>query len=151
MPLNKMDVWPYTGSCAPSVAIFKTSLLHGGLPGNRTQEHTIYGQTQSLSWQSSMHPHLEFKVAAKNVQQFKQHSDFNLMATAYLTCLTSYMTAPDSLPAEFGMNNLVNMLATNKGQLIPIIPHPPAIHHFGKGSRNLRNSKSSSNQNGNRK
>ena len=92
----------------------------------------------------------EFEVAAEILQQSKQHSDYNLIATAYLTRLTSYTTTRAHLPAEFRMNNLINTLATNRSQHTPIIPQSPVINRFGEGSGKFGNSNGNGNGNSNR-
>jgi hypothetical protein len=92
----------------------------------------------------------EFEVAAEILQQSKEHSDYNLIATAYLTRLTSYTTTRTNLPAEFRMNNLVNTLATNRSQHTPTIPQSPTINRFGEGSGKFGTNNSNQNGNGNR-
>jgi hypothetical protein len=93
----------------------------------------------------------EFGVAAEIMQQSKKHLDYNLIATAYLTYLTSYTTTIANLPAEFRMNDLINALATNRSQHTPIIPYSPIIKKFGDGGRNFGgngNESGNSNRNG---
>jgi hypothetical protein len=94
----------------------------------------------------------QFEVAAEILQQSKQHSDYNLIATAYVTCLTSYTTTCAHLPSEFRINNLIDTLATNRRQHTPIIPQSPVINRFvegrGKFGNNNGNGSGKSNHNG---
>jgi hypothetical protein len=48
------------------------------------------------------------------------------------------------------MNNLINTLATNRSQHMPIIPQPPVIDRFGEGSGKFGNNNGNGNGNGNR-
>jgi hypothetical protein len=74
------------------------------------------------------------------------NTDYNLIATAYLTRRTSYTTTCAHLSAEFRMNNPINTLATDRSQHTLITP---VINRFGEGSGESGNNNCNGNGNGN--
>jgi hypothetical protein len=80
-----------------------------------------------------------FEIAAEILQQAKQHAEYHLIATSYLTRLLSYTNHRTDIPSEYRYDNLICTLETNKdlGASHPIIPSSPQINRFnGNGNGN---------------
>jgi hypothetical protein len=78
-----------------------------------------------------------FEIAAEILQQAKQHAEYHLIATSYLTRLLSYTNHRHDIPSEYRYDNLICTLETNKdlGAAHPTIPINPKINRFnGNGN-----------------
>jgi hypothetical protein len=154
MPPSRMDTQLYTRSLRTKCRYLQDLLPSCGRTWkqNTGAYHYLAELKSYLDEARRTHKQFsEFGVAAEIMQQSKKHLDYNLIATAYLTYLTSYTTSIANLPAEFRMNNLINALATNRSQHTPIIPYSPIINKFGDGGRNFGgngNVSGNSNRNG---
>ena len=73
-----------------------------------------------------------FEVAAEILQQAKQHAEYHLIATSYLTRLLAYTSQREDIPTEYRYDNLICTLETNKdnGAASMSIPLQPQINRF---------------------
>jgi hypothetical protein len=83
-----------------------------------------------------------FEIAVEILQQAKQHAEYHLISTSYLTRLLSYTNHRNDIPSEYRYDNLICTLETNKDlgatHPLPIKPQLNSFNGNGKGRDNPR-------------